>query len=101
MGASHTATLATDEGSGTAGDAIRSLRANPEFTAMSEDGSLLDTAEDPYEALARVDMAEDGLTDQVLSEARAEASTGVPRLDTLGRATSADGGAGSTARLEA
>eukprot|EP00969_Alexandrium_andersonii_P110656 4883286-Alexandrium_andersonii.AAC.1 len=68
---------------------------------MSEDGSLLDTTGGPHEALARVAATENGLTDQVLPEARAEAGNGLPRLDALGRATSADGAGGSAARLEA
>eukprot|EP00969_Alexandrium_andersonii_P291474 12883057-Alexandrium_andersonii.AAC.1 len=58
---------------------------------MSEDGSLLDANEDPYEALTRTALAESGLTDQVLPEARAEAGNGLPRLDSLGRAAAAEG----------
>eukprot|EP00969_Alexandrium_andersonii_P218841 9665393-Alexandrium_andersonii.AAC.1 len=68
---------------------------------MSEDGSLLDTNEDPYEAFARIASADNGLTDQVLPEARAEAGSGFPRLDTPGRAIAAEGAAGTAVRLEA
>eukprot|EP00969_Alexandrium_andersonii_P045748 2007562-Alexandrium_andersonii.AAC.1 len=42
---------------------------------MSEDGPLLDTNEDPYEAFTRTALAENFLTDQVLPEARAKPAT--------------------------
>eukprot|EP00969_Alexandrium_andersonii_P254808 11263289-Alexandrium_andersonii.AAC.1 len=66
------------------------MRAHPEFIAMSEDGSLLDASEDPYEALTRLATADAGLTDRVSAEARAEAATGLPRLGALGRAVDAE-----------
>eukprot|EP00969_Alexandrium_andersonii_P324915 14356652-Alexandrium_andersonii.AAC.1 len=79
------ATPVPSDGPGpSAEDAIRAMRANPEHIAMSDDGSLLDASDDPYEALARpLDVAA-GHAETPVPAARTGSAPGAPPVATRG-----------------